>query len=183
MIEKLPIDVEINGEKFKIRNKCDYNVVLDVISALKDTELSERDRMRCALYIFYEDVENIPDYEIAANEMMKIINNGETEEQDTKNKIQLMDWEHDFKYIVAPLNKVLNCEVRSVEYMHWWTFIAGYMEIGECLFSTIVTIRKKKYTGKKLDQWEQEFYRENKKMVDLPQNITDEDKEWLDFGW
>ena len=94
-----------------------------------------------------------------------------------------MDWEHDFKVLVAPMNKVLSCEIRTVEYLHWWTFLAGYMELGECLFSNIVSIRKKKMTGKKLEQWEQEFYRENKKLVDLPQNLTEEEKEWLDSDW
>ena len=183
MIETLPLSVEINGENFAIRNKCDYRVVLDAISALNDVELSEQEKIQCALYVFYEDVEKITDYEIATKEMMRIINNGEESAQEEQQKPKVMDWEHDFKVLVAPMNKVLSCEIRTVEYLHWWTFLAGYMELGECLFSNIVSIRKKKMTGKKLEQWEQEFYRENKKMVDLPQNLTEEEKEWLDSDW
>jgi hypothetical protein len=183
MIETLPLSVEINGENFAIRNKCDYRVVLDAISALNDVELSEQEKIQCALYVFYEDAENITDYEIATKEMMRIINNGEEATLEEQQKPKVMDWEHDFKVLVAPMNKVLSCEIRTVEYLHWWTFLAGYMELGECLFSNIVSIRKKKMTGKKLEQWEQEFYRENKKMVDLPQNLTEEEKEWLDSDW
>ena len=183
MIETLPLSVEINGENFAIRNKCDYRVVLDAISALNDVELSEQEKIQCALYVFYEDVEKITDYEIATKEMMRIINNGEESAQEEQQKPKVMDWEHDFKVLVAPMNKVLSCEIRTVEYLHWWTFLAGYMELGECLFSNIVSIRKKKITGKKLEQWEQEFYRENKKLVDLPQNLTEEEKEWLDSDW
>ena len=184
MIETLPISVKINGENFAIRNKCDYRVVLDVISALNDNELTEQEKLKCALYVFYEDVEKIEDFETATKEMMRIINNGEEEtEQDKAPKPQLMDWEHDFKVLVAPLNRVLSCEIRTVEYLHWWTFLAGYMEIGECLFSSIISVRKKKMTGKPLEKWEQEFYRENKKLVDLPQNLTEEEKEWLDSDW
>ena len=37
--------------------------------------------------------------------------------------------------------------------------------------------------GKKLEKWEQDFYRENKKMVDLPLNLTEDEKEWLDNDW
>ena len=160
MIEALPISVEINGENFDIRNKCDYRVVLDVISALNDNELTEQEKLKCALYVFYEDVEKIEDFETATKEMMRIINNGEEEtEQDKAPKPQLMNWEHDFKVLVAPLNRVLSCEIRTVEYLHWWTFLAGYMEIGECLFSSIISVRKKKMTGKPLEKWEQEFYR------------------------
>lgn len=184
MIETLPISVEINGEQFAIRNKCDYRVVLDAISALNDVELSKEEKLQCALYVFYENVEKITDFEIAIKEMMRIINNGEEEsEQDRLPKPQLMDWEHDFKVLVAPLNKALSCEIRTVDYLHWWTFVAGYMEIGECLFSNIVSIRKKKMTGKKLEQWEQEFYKENKKMIDLPLNLTEEEQDWLDSDW
>ena len=183
MIETLPLSVEINGENFAIRNKCDYRVVLDAISALNDVELSEQEKIQCALYVFYEDVENITDYETATKEMMRIINNGEEATQEEQQKPKVMDWEHDFKVLVAPMNKVLSCEIRTIEYLHWWTFLAGYMELGECLFSNIVSIRKKKMTGKKLEKWEQEFYRENKKLVDLPQNLTEEEKEWLDSDW
>lgn len=183
MIETLPLSVEINGENFAIRNKCDYRVVLDAISALNDVELSEQEKIQCALYVFYEDVEKVTDYETATKEMMRIINNGEETTQEEQQKPKVMDWEHDFKVLVAPMNKVLSCEIRTVEYLHWWTFLAGYMELGECLFSNIVSIRKKKMTGKKLEQWEQEFYRENKKMIDLPQNLTEEEKEWLDSDW
>lgn len=184
MIEALPISVEIKGEHFLIRNKCDYRVVLDAISALNDVELSKEEKLQCALYVFYENVEKITDFEIAIKEMMRIINNGEEEsEQDRLPKPQLMDWEHDFKVLVAPLNKALSCEIRTVDYLHWWTFVAGYMEIGECLFSNIVSIRKKKMSGKKLEQWEQEFYKENKKMIDLPLKLTEEEQGWLDSDW
>ena len=35
----LPEFVEIKGEQHAIRNKCDYRVVLDTISALNDIDL------------------------------------------------------------------------------------------------------------------------------------------------
>lgn len=51
--------------------------------------------------------------------------------------------------------------------MHWWTFFGLYMEIGESTFSTVVSIRDKKRKGKKLEKWEQEYYKNNKSIVDL----------------
>ena len=57
------------------------------------------------------------------------------------------------------------------------------MEIGECSFSNIVSIRSKKQKGKKLDKWEEEFYREHKKEIDLPRKLTKEEMEWLDSDW
>ena len=56
MMWDLPVSVEINGKIHAIRNKCDYRVVLDVISALNDNELTEEEKIKCALIIFYENI-------------------------------------------------------------------------------------------------------------------------------
>lgn len=183
MMWNLPIAVEIDGTEYKITNKCDYRMVLDVICALNDNELDDEQKIRTALYIFYEDISECTDFEKAIKEMYKIIAYGEEDDGQGENKPRLMDWEHDFNLLVAPINRVLGYEIRSVNYLHWYTFLSGYYEIGECTFSNVVSIRSKRAKGKKLEQWEQEFYRENKKMVDLPQNLTEEEQEWLDSDW
>jgi hemoglobin-like flavoprotein len=177
----LPIAVEIDGEQHNIRNKCDYRVVLDVFSALNDNELTDEEKLKCALFIFYENLSEIENLESAVKQMFYIISGGE--EQTNENKPQLMDWEHDFPVLVAPINKVLGCEVRSVPYLHFYTFLSAYMEIGECVFSTIVSIRSKRAKGKKLDKWEEEYLREHRKMVELPRKLTAEEQEFLDSDW
>ena len=190
----LPIAVEIDGEKFAIRNKCDYRVVLDVISALNDEDLEMEDRIKCALFQFYGNDElktleevlfSLADIQKAVNEMMKIINIGEEEtEPEQQQKPQIMDWQHDFPQLAPPISRVLGYSVRDENYYtHWYDFVGAYMEIGECTFANIVSIRQKRQKGKKLESWEQEFYKENKKMIDLPQNLTEEEKEWLDSDW
>jgi hypothetical protein len=179
----LPTAVEIDGKEYKITNKCDYRMVLDVICALNDNELDDEQKIRTALYVFYEDISECNDIEKAIKEMYKIISYGEEDDVQGENKPKLIDWEHDFNMLVAPINRVLGYEIRSVDYLHWYTFLSGYMEIGECQFNTVVSIRSKRAKGKKLDDWEKEFYKENKKMVDLPQNLTEEEQEWLDSDW
>ena len=69
----LPIAVEIDGEEYKITNKCDYRMVLDVICALNDNELDDEQKIRTALYIFYEDIRPSQNLEKAIKEMYKII--------------------------------------------------------------------------------------------------------------
>lgn len=181
----LPISVEIDGKEYKIKDKCDYRIVLDVISLLNDEEFDIQLRIKGALMIFYEDLTGLEDFETAIKEMMKIINNGEdAEEQEDSSSPRIMDWEHDFTQIAPPVSRVLGYSVRDANrYTHWFDFLGAYMEIGECTFSNIISIRRKRQKGKKLESWEQEFYRENKKMVDLPQNLTEADKEWLDSNW
>lgn len=183
MMWDLPIAVEINGKQHPIRNKCDYRVVLDAICALNDNELTEEEKVKCALFIFYEDISQIDDFDTAIKEMFRIINGGEVEEQANDNKPKLMDWEHDFPVLVAPINRVLNCEIRSVDYLHWYSLLSAYMEIGECTFSTIVSIRSKRAKGQKLDKWEIDYIREHRKMVELPQKLTAEEQELLNSEW
>lgn len=88
-----------------------------------------------------------------------------------------MDWDQDAQIIIPSINKVLGFEVRSVEYMHWWTFFGAYMEIGEGVFSSVLSIRSKKAKNKKLEKWEQEYYQENKWMIDLKKKYTQEELE------
>lgn len=184
MMWNLPIAVDIDGKEYAIRNKCDYRVVLDVISALNDEELEMEYRIECALFIFYEDLTGLKDVQTAITEMMKIINLGEETTEEEQHKPRLMDWEHDFPQLAPPISRVLGYSVRDANrYTHWWDFIGAYMEIGECTFANIISIRNKRMKGKKLEDWEREFYRENKKMVDLPHKFTSEEQEWLDSNW
>ena len=180
----LPISVEIDGTEYPIRNKCDYRVVLDVIKALNDEDLDMQYRIHCALFIFYEDLTGLKDIQAAIMEMIKIINLGKETTEDEQSKPQLMDWEHDFTQIAPPVSRVLGYSVRDAKnYTHWYDFVGAYMEIGECTFSNIISIRSKKQKGKKLETWEQEFYKENKKMVDLPMNLSEEEQDWLESDW
>ena len=184
MTWSLPYSVSIDGKEHSIRNKCDYRIVLDVIRALNDDDLTIEEKINCALFIFYEDVLEIEDYETATKEMFRIINGGEQPESNQEQKTQLMDWEHDFQQIAPPISRVLGYDVRTPDkYTHWYSFLGGYMEIGECTFSTIVSIRSKRSKGKKLEKWEEEYLRDHKNMVELPKKLTAEERAFLDSDW
>ena len=68
---------------------------------------------------------------------------------------------------VADINRVAGREVRSLPFCHWWTFLAWFMGIGEGQLSTVVSIREKRRKGKKLSDWEREFYQENRGKVEF----------------
>ena len=176
------MSVEIDGKEYAIRNKCDYRVVLDVIDALNDDELEMENRIQCALFIFYEDLSGCDNIQLAIDEMTRIISLGEEKEQD--NKPQIMNWQHDFRHIAPPISRVLGYSVRDENnYTHWYDFVGAYQEIGECFWANIVSVRSKRMKGKTLDKWEREFYNENRKLIDLPHKLTDEEQEWLDSDW
>lgn len=178
MMYELPTHIEVGGADYEIRS--DYRAALDILSALSDPDLDEYNRVMEALDIFYPAFGDMPqeDYRAAIEKCFWFINCGD-EATPTRKAPKLMDWEQDFAYVVAPINRVLGKEVRSVEYLHWWTFIGAYYEVGDCLFAQIVNIRNKKSAGKKLDKSEQEFYRKNRHLVDFKQKYTKADDEIL----
>lgn len=184
MMYSLPFTVIIDGEEYAIRNKCDFRIVLDVIDALNDNDLSQEERLQCALFIFYGDeTKRINNVEEAIRQMFVVINLGE-EEQEQKERPRVMDWRHDFPVLAPPISRTLGYDVRTPDkYTHWWTFVGAYMEIGECTFSNVVSIRKKRMKGIKLEKWEEEFCKENKQLVDLPHKLSQEEQDFLDSDW
>ena len=85
---------------------------------------------------------------------------------------KLLDWEQDAALIVADVNKVAGMEIRQLPFLHWWTFMAYFHAIGEGQLSTVVSVRDKLARGKKLEEWEKTFYRENKKRVDIQKRYS-----------
>ena len=171
---KLPTSIRIGKYDYSIRT--DFRVILDILTAVNDTEIFEPgmsddekkyEQAMTMLQILYIDFDTIPpsDWDEAIKKACEFIDCGLKD--DGHPKPTLMDWEQDAPIIVPAVNKVCGFDVRSSDYMHWWTFLGYYMEIGECTLSTVVSIRNKKRKGKKLEKWEQEFYRDNKALVDL----------------
>ena len=182
----LPTSVIVDNKEYPINKKGDYRVILDIIQVFNDKTLSDQEKAITALCIFfgYNEEEGqfiLPEnIEEALNEVSKFIDCGNESKNDTKPQPKLMDWEQDFYLIVPPLNKVLGYEVRSVEYLHWWTFIGAYMEIGgDCVFSQVKDIRLKRSKGEKLDKSEQAFFRENREMILFKDELSQEDEDWL----
>lgn len=167
----LPETVEVGGREYAIRS--DYRAALDVMQVIADPELTDGERMATALAIFYPDSDGIHvrDLNEAVLRMYWFIGGGEM--PDGRSRPRVMDWDQDFPLIAAPVNRVLGYEVRSVDHLHWWTFLAAYREIGECTFAQVVAIRKKRMAGKKLDKQEQRFYAENRDLVDLRRKETE----------
>lgn len=186
---RLPHSLDVGGKEYEIRT--DYHVILDILIALNDPEIFEpgmteeekqQERVFTMLQILYVDFDSIPprDWKEAAEKACEFIDCGI--QDDDKPRPRTMDWKQDAPIIIPAINKVANMDVRSQEHMHWWTFFGYYMEIGESTFSTVISIRDKRRKGKKLDKWEQDFYKNNKSMIDLKtkkQERSPEEKEEL----
>jgi hypothetical protein len=174
MIGRLPKSLEVNGKSYAIRS--DFRDCLLILQAFGDPELSDYERMMVMLKCLY--VDDIPDEDVdkAIEQAVWFLNCGDSVGNAQSSK-QLYDFEHDEHILFASLNHVAGKEIRLEEYMHFWTFIGLFNEIGEGTFSTVVQIRSKKNKGKKLEKYEQEFYQKNKAMIDLPKKYTEKEKE------
>lgn len=180
MIGRLPVSLSVGGADWKIRT--DYRDILVIMEAYSDPELSDREKVWIMLNILYEDWDQIPDEsQIEAMERAIWFLDCGQEEDNKKPPRKLMDWEQDEPILFPAINKVAGREVRALEYMHWWTFCGYFMEIEEGTFSMVLGIRQKLAKGKKLEKWEQEFYRVNKAMCDLKTKYTAEEQAEIEY--
>lgn len=176
----LPKAVEIDGISHAINS--DYRAVLDILTALSDNELTDPEKLNVMLMIFYRG--EIPrNADAAIAECFKFINRGMPSADKADSAPKLVDWSKDFPFIADAIMLKCGIDIRGSEYLHWWTFLGYYMNIGDCFFAQIVSIRKKLKKGKKLDDTDREFYKNNKEIIDLTAEETEEEKallaEWI----
>jgi hypothetical protein len=187
----LPKSVDINGEQYAIR--YDFRVILEIIEMLNDADLENGERVSCLLKMFYCEYEKITDIKEAVKQCYKFIDMGD--DRPKKKAPRLIDWEQDFEYIIAPVNRVLGYETRAVDYdpisntggVHWWTWLSGYMEMGsDTLMAQIITVRNKLAKGKKLEKYEREWLRNNRSIVEIKRKYSEKDNdlinEWTKGG-
>lgn len=188
MIGRLPSSVMIGDVEYSLRT--DYRNVLDVFVVFNDSELSKAEKWFTATYMMlesfncYEDLEqaliNGFDLKEACEKLIWFFNAGKEETEQKATKQPMYDWEQDEQMIFSAVNHVANKEVREIEYMHWWTFLAYFNEIGEGLFSYVVGIRRKKSKGIKLDKAEQQFCKDNPDLIEIKKKYTFEEKQFFD---
>lgn len=178
MIGKLPESIGIGDTVYAIRT--DFRDILKILCAFNDPELKDEEKVYVCLYILYPDYESIPkaEYEVAFKAALNFIDYGI--ESDNAKSPRVMDWEQDENLIFSAVNKVAGYEVRAAKYIHWWTFMGYYMEMGDGTFSQILNLRIKRSKGKKLEKWEREFWQANKSICVLKPKLTEEEKERKD---
>lgn len=175
---ELPTALEVSGKMRPIR--ADFRPVLDIMSAFNEPDFTKEEQWEVCLNILYKYPEEFRQVDIqeALEKAAWFLSMGEKNQQQkgsVQPPIKLMDWEQDSSILIPAINKSLGYEIRQKRFVHWWTFLAGYMSIQEGLFSEVLNIRIKKAKGKKLEKWEQEFLRENKELVLIKTKYTEEE--------
>ena len=168
---ELPKEAVIGGKTYHLHT--DFRRILEIFSCLQEESYPEFLRWYMALALFYEEPVPDVDFREAVEYVRWFVNCGREETKDPGP--QLISWQQDAQDIVADVNKVAGREIRQLRELHWWTFLGWFQSIGEGNLSTLVSIRDKLRRGKKLEPWEQEFYRRNKSRVKLQKNYSAEE--------
>lgn len=186
MIGALPEVLTVGGEDYPIRT--DYRNILQVFEAFQDPDLQPEEKWIVAIYLLFEDfscdddvlqaAQNGFDLEEAMKQISWFISAGQPEKQVLEQPTY--NWTQDEQMIFSAVNKVAGRETRELEYLHWWTFLGYFNEVGEGTFSFIVGIRNKMNKGKKLEKHEKEFLSHNKELVLMKKPLTKEEQEQED---
>lgn len=167
---QLPVEVTLGEQVFSLRT--DFREILGIIHCLEDPDLPQLHRWLVALELFYRQPVPASCRREAMEYLARFLRGGGEE---TAPGPKLLDWQQDADAIVAGVNRVAGQEIRSLSYLHWWTFLSFFHGIGEGQLSALVTLREKLTKGRQLERWEKEFYRENKSRVDLKPRYSREE--------
>lgn len=182
MIGALPEGLTVSGAEHPIRS--DYRNVLQVFEAFQDPELQPEERWIVAIYLLFEEFTCDDDVLQAAQDGFSLeeairqidwfISAGMPDGIDLEKPVY--DWKKDEQIIFSAINKVSTKETREMEYLHWWTFLGYFREVGEGVFLFVAGIRNKLNRGKKLERHEKEFLSHNKGLVKLEKPKTREEQ-------
>ena len=171
---QLPESVSFEGEKYEI---CpDFRNILKILQVLEDPQLPTLLRWQVALGLFYRQVVPARHRQAALEYLCRFLTAG----QEAAPGPRLLDWQSDGPVIVAEVNKVAGREIRSLPFVHWWTFLGWFHAIGSGQLATLVSLRDKLRRGQQLEDWEREFYAQNRSLVDLPKRRSAREQAQID---
>ena len=146
LVDRLPESVEIGGKSYPI--ETDFRACLRTIMACEDAELTGYEKSQVILFNLFLEV---PDDIAAALEKAQWFLDGGERQQDQKQEEQrprVYSFTKDSKFIYAAFRQTHGIDLQ-IEHMHWWKFIALFMDVGEkTTFSQLVSLRQRIKTGK-----------------------------------
>jgi hypothetical protein len=165
MIGRLPESLNVCGKELPIN--ADFRNVLTIFEAFADNELTKQEKAYICLKRLYKEQITADIAEDAVKKAYWFLDGGDMPKS-APNAVKIIDWEHDESMLMPAVSKTFGLvDIRSLPYLHWWTFLGAFGEIGEGLFSQVVHMRQKLAKGEKLDKAEKEFYRRNIELVKL----------------
>ena len=168
----LPVRAEFDGCGYDLNG--DFRDVLEVMQYLQDPALPEFIRWQVALGLFYRQEVPAQHTRQAMDYLVWFLTGGCPDSD--KPGPKLLDWEQDAAAIISDINRTAGQEIRSLPFLHWWTFLSWFHGIGQGQVSALVSVRDKLRRGKKLEGWEKEFYKQNREKIRLKQKYSPQEQ-------
>lgn len=143
----------------------DFRAIITVLQSWEDDYFNDEDKIEILLRILYKD-QQLDDVGLALTEAKSFLNRTRLDSESTDEPI-LISWVQDIHLIFDGIISTHGTDPRTLEYLHWWSFLGLFHGIKEGTFSNIIRIRSKINNAEKLDKWEEEYYLKNRHMVDL----------------
>ena len=159
----LPDTLTVDGVNYRIN--ADFRNVLRIFDALNDNGLTDIEKAYITVMRLYSADISGADFKALTERAYWFIGGGDLP-QPQPSPVPLIDWHHDEQMMIPAVSRAAGVvDIRTLGFLHWWTFLGLFGEIGEGLFSTVLHIRQKKAKGKRLEKWEEEFFRDHKELI------------------
>ena len=176
LLDKLP---EITPNGFKI--KTDFRQAIKFELLMQDRNINDEEKFILALNLFYEEV---IDVNKQLDDMIWFYLKGKKIEElktsKESNNQQIYSFEYDADYIFSAFLETYNIDL-NVVLMHWWKFKAMFEGLNEKTKLVEIMGYRAIDLSKIKDKEEKKRYKNLKKIYQLPDMRTAEEKE-ADFG-
>lgn len=154
LLDGLPHSVEINGRDVPINT--DYRAGLKFAKVLKDPALSNADKLRKAILLYFApDALRYGELEPAVDALIDFYRcgtpkppQGSAEQEEEPEQEQAYDYEHDAGYIYAAFKQAYGVDL-ATNNLHWWQFRALFQSLpDDTMFVKIIGYRTAKVPPK-----------------------------------
>lgn len=163
MTDWLPQLLTVAGKAYRIR--ADFRNILRMFDAFADPALSDAEKAYICLKRLYCD-EIPPEHVEEALQQANWFCDGGDLPKSEPEPVKMLDWKQDGHMLMPAVSRAAGVtDIRALPFLHWWTFLGLFGEVGEGLFSTVMHIRRKQAHGETLDKWERKFAAKNPQLI------------------
>lgn len=148
LVEQLPTAVEIDSKEYAINSN--FRDCLKVILAFEDPELTNFEKQVVMLSMMYPKMPE--NRQAAIDQAVKFLDGGKEnseEKEEVQESPRVYSFAKDANFIFAAFKQTHGIDLADTEYMHWWKFLALFMDLGQdTTFCNLVSLRNRVKTGK-----------------------------------
>lgn len=165
LVDEPPETVTITDTEFQLNT--DFRACLKIIMAFEDNELTPQEKQLVLLGNLYSVVPN--DLTAALDRANWFLNGGkeDTPDENPTNPVRVYSFAKDGNFIYAAFRQTHGIDLSTAK-LHWWTFLALFMDLGQdTTFCQLTALRKRLKTGKASKEEKAAAF-EMGEMIDLP---------------